>query len=556
MSNSRKVKKILAICLLVLAVVISASVMGFVFLFTSMKEDVRNYRQLTEQSLLTNPEIDGKAILDTEDVIENKLAKIQTITMIMCIFIIADVTLAFIFSVIMKHRTSSQMYRYAYVDEVTGLPTKAKHRQDIEKRISEMDGELAYISFEIDKFKYVNDMYGYAYGNYILKYVADGVSKELSEGELFSRTAGACFGLLLNYHDDEALRARLLTMFRKIGHLSGDAKNDTIYNIMFNCGVCRVKNKDEDAGNIREYANIARESAIKLYDNNIEFYDEKLQKKRDEQEQLEFEMRPAFEQKQFTVYFQPKYSTSGETIVGAEALIRWEHPTKGMIFPNVFIPLFEANGFIVKIDYFVLEKVCMCLRSWIDEGLEPVAISVNLSRVHLYDPDLVNKLVEITDRYQIPHNLIEFELTETVLFEELTYLFEVMASLKRAGFILSMDDFGSGYSSLNMLKKLPVDILKLDKAFLENLQDGELTSKDKTIISHIISMAKALHMEVLAEGVENENQKDFLLNTDCDMIQGYYYARPMKLEQFDAELRKMRNEESVTLAQERTSIMN
>ena len=108
-----------------------------------------------------------------------------------------------------------------------------------------------------------------------------------------------------------------------------------------------------------------------------------------------------------------------------------------MIFPNVFIPLFEANGFIVKIDYFVLEKVCMCLRSWIDEGLEPVAISVNLSRVHLYDPDLVNKLVEITDRYQIPHNLIEFELTETVLFEELTYLFEVMASLKRAGFILS-----------------------------------------------------------------------------------------------------------------------
>ncbi len=556
MSNSRKVKKILAICLLVLAVVISASVMGFVFLFTSMKEDVRNYRQLTEQSLLTNIEIDGKAILDTEDVIENKLAKIQTITMIMCIFIIADVTLAFIFSVIMKHRTSSQMYRYAYVDEVTGLPTKAKHRQDIEKRISEMDGELAYISFEIDNFKYVNDMYGYAYGNYILKYVADGVSKELSEGELFSRTAGACFGLLLNYHDDEALRARLLTMFRKIGHLSGDAKNDTIYNIMFSCGVCRVKNKDEDAGNIREYANIARESAIKLYDNNIEFYDEKLQKKRDEQEQLEFEMRPAFEQKQFTVYFQPKYSTSGETIVGAEALIRWEHPTKGMIFPNVFIPLFEANGFIVKIDYFVLEKVCMCLRSWIDEGLEPVAISVNLSRVHLYDPDLVNKLVEITDRYQIPHNLIEFELTETVLFEELTYLFEVMASLKRAGFILSMDDFGSGYSSLNMLKKLPVDILKLDKAFLENLQDGELTSKDKTIISHIISMAKALHMEVLAEGVENENQKDFLLNTDCDMIQGYYYARPMKLEQFDAELRKMRNEESVTLAQERTSIMN
>ena len=175
-----------------------------------------------------------------------------------------------------------------------------------------------------------------------------------------------------------------------------------------------------------------------------------------------------------------------------------------------------------------------------NEGVEPVVVSVNLSRVHLYNADLVERLVEITDRYRIPHNLIEFELTETVLFDELGQLINVMSKLKQAGFVLSMDDFGSGYSSLNMLKQLPVDILKLDKAFLDNFDVGETGQKEKTIVSHIISMAKALDMEVLAEGVENKSQKDFLLSANCDMIQGYYYAKPMKLEYFDTELRQVR----------------
>ena len=237
---------------------------------------------------------------------------------------------------------------------------------------------------------------------------------------------------------------------------------------------------------------------------------------------------------------QPKYSAAKEEIVGAEALVRWEHPEKGLIFPNSFVPLFESNGFIVKIDYYILESVCQCIRNWLNEGVEPVVVSVNLSRVHLYNADLVERLVEITDRYRIPHNLIEFELTETVLFDELGQLINVMAKLKQAGFVLSMDDFGSGYSSLNMLKQLPVDILKLDKAFLDNFDADETGRKEKTIVSHIISMAKDLDMEVLAEGVENKSQKDFLLSANCDMIQGYYYAKPMKLEHFDRELRYAR----------------
>jgi len=315
---------------------------------------------------------------------------------------------------------------------------------------------------------------------------------------------------------------------------------DSPYTVTFTCGAYRIQSGGESAIKVRERANIAREEARRLFENNIEFYNERLQQRRAEQEQFEFEMRQALEKEQFVVYMQPKYSAIGEEIVGAEALVRWNHPEKGLIYPNSFVPLFESNGFIVKVDYFILESVCKCIRNWLNEGVQPVVVSVNLSRVHLYNADLVDRLVEITDRYRIPHELIEFELTETVLFEELGQLLNVMVKLKQAGFVLSMDDFGSGYSSLNMLKQLPVDILKLDKAFLDNFDADETGQKEKTIVSHIISMAKALDMEVLAEGVESESQKDFLISANCDMIQGYYYAKPMKLESFDKELRKFR----------------
>jgi len=332
----------------------------------------------------------------------------------------------------------------------------------------------------------------------------------------------------------------LLDIFHRIGQIPPNEDVDSPYTVTFTCGAYRIQSGGESAIKVRERANIAREEARRLFENNIEFYNERLQQRRAEQEQFEFEMRQALEKEQFVVYMQPKYSAIGEEIVGAEALVRWNHPEKGLIYPNSFVPLFESNGFIVKVDYFILESVCKCIRNWLNEGVQPVVVSVNLSRVHLYNADLVDRLVEITDRYRIPHELIEFELTETVLFEELGQLLNVMVKLKQAGFVLSMDDFGSGYSSLNMLKQLPVDILKLDKAFLDNFDADETGQKEKTIVSHIISMAKALDMEVLAEGVESESQKDFLISANCDMIQGYYYAKPMKLESFDKELRKFR----------------
>lgn len=538
--NSEKSKTIIKIALWVVVAVLGVAAVTTIVLFVALNSDMKSHREFANQ-FVENGMVDAETqMLRVEAEIENKLSLVQMVLIatVIALLVIMTITLAVV--LIAKMRTKSKTYQIAYFDELTGLPTKAKHRQDIDEKLRNIKREYAYVSVEVDNFEYVKEMYGYAYGNYLIKYIADGLRKDIFADELLSHTSEQRFGLLLQYDGDEELRRRLLDIFHKIGQIPPNEDVDSPYTVTFTCGAYRIQGSGESAIKVRERANIAREEARRLFENNIEFYNERLQQRRAEQEQFEFEMRQALEKNQFVVYMQPKYSAIGEEIVGAEALVRWNHPEKGLIYPNSFVPLFESNGFIVKVDYFILESVCKCIRNWLNEGVKPVVVSVNLSRVHLYNADLVDRLVEITDRYRIPHELIEFELTETVLFEELGQLLNVMMKLKQAGFVLSMDDFGSGYSSLNMLKQLPVDILKLDKAFLDNFDADETGQKEKTIVSHIISMAKALDMEVLAEGVESESQKDFLISANCDMIQGYYYAKPMKLESFDKELRKFR----------------
>ena len=538
--NSERTKTVIKIALWIIVAVLGVAAVATIVLFVALNADMKSHREFVNQ-FVENGIVDAETqMLRVEAEIENKIGLVQMVLIatVIVLFVVLMVTLAVV--LVAKMRTKSKTYQIAYFDELTGLPTKAKHRQDIDEKLRNMKREYAYISVEVDNFEYVKEMYGYAYGNYLMKYIADGLRKEVLPDELLSHTSEHRFGLMMQYDGDEELRRRLLDIFHRIGQIPPNEDVESPYTVTFTCGAYRIQNSGESAIKVRERANIAREEARRLFENNIEFYNERLQQRRAEQEQFEFEMRQALEKNQFVVYMQPKYSAIGEEIVGAEALVRWNHPEKGLIYPNSFVPLFESNGFIVKVDYFILESVCKCIRNWLNEGVKPVVVSVNLSRVHLYNADLVDRLVEITDRYRIPHELIEFELTETVLFEELGQLLNVMLKLKQAGFVLSMDDFGSGYSSLNMLKQLPVDILKLDKAFLDNFDADETGQKEKTIVSHIISMAKALDMEVLAEGVENESQKEFLISANCDMIQGYYYAKPMKLESFDKELRKFR----------------
>ena len=245
-------------------------------------------------------------------------------------------------------------------------------------------------------------------------------------------------------------------------------------------------------------------------------------------------MHEALNHGDFVFYLQPKYSLKTRTIAGAEALVRWIHPGKGLIPPDSFIPLFERNGFVTEIDFYMLEQVCQKMRTWLDKNYNVVPISINLSRQHLQKEETLSKISEVVSKYEIPVNLLEFELTESAMFEKMVFLADFGQKLRKSGFSISIDDFGSGYSSLNMLKDVEVDVLKLDKAFFEN----ENQERGNQVISKFIELSKSLHMKVVSEGVETQEQVDFLTEVGCDMVQGYYFARPMPADEFEEKYLK------------------
>ncbi len=436
-----------------------------------------------------------------------------------------------IFALAAYIRNRKEVYNAAYVDQLTGIPSKAKHKMDAQELIDKRETRYAYVTFDVDNFKYINEMFGYEYGNKVLICIAKVLQRYAKENELYARISSDNFALLLeDTGTEKELTERIKALFGQIVEYREDEFSAGSLN--FSCGVYRIEGK-MDINVVRANANLARTESKKSVLDDIVYYDETMKNRRVEEKELEYEAEDALEKKEFLVYFQPKYDVDSERIIGAEALVRWNHPVRGMLSPGLFVPVFEANGFITRVDLYVLERVCELIEAWIEAGIPPICISVNLSRVHLHERDLVSRLKEVVQRHNIPSEYIEFELTESAFYEETESLLRVMAEIKAAGFRLSMDDFGSGYSSLNLLRRLPVDVLKLDKVFLEDCDEGDDETRGKRIVMHVISMAKDLKMEVLAEGVETSDQKEFLQSANCDMIQGYYYARPMPMKEFE-----------------------
>ncbi|MEG2082335.1 MAG: EAL domain-containing protein, partial [Oscillospiraceae bacterium] len=248
------------------------------------------------------------------------------------------------------------------------------------------------------------------------------------------------------------------------------------------------------------------------------------------EQQIVNDMTDSLDNGEFKVFYQPKVDLASGKTVGAEALVRWFHPRKGMISPADFIPIFEKNGFIMKLDTYVWDSVAKQLRIWIDKGMKLIPVSVNVSRIDMYNPQLCESLIALCKKYDLPPNLLELEITESSYTNTTVNLVEITKKLTLAGFTVMMDDFGSGYSSLNMLKDVPVDILKVDLNFLS---DRETTGKGASILSSIVRMARWLKMPVVAEGVETREQADFLRSIGCEMAQGFYFAKPMSTEDYE-----------------------
>lgn len=435
----------------------------------------------------------------------------------------------FIIIVCVILRSKQKIEQYAFVDPLTGYANKTKFMLSAQKLLWNKE-RLGYaaVSLDIDKFKRINNMHGFDVGNRILKEISEVVEREMNFGEIFCRESDDRFDLLLHFRTEESTEGRVWGMIEKISQLPQVIGGSFQYTM--SCGIYELEKQDKDIYSAIEWANLARENAKKYRKNWISWYDDSMRMKMMQEQEIENRMETALRNKEFQVYYQPKICLRDEKVVGAEALVRWKKKDGTMLYPDQFIPVFESNSFILKLDLYMFEQVCIQICKWIDEGLTPYPVSVNLSRVHLSEPDFHLRYTEILEKYNVSPTLLEIELTESTIFENISQMSFVVTAFKEAGLKVSVDDFGSGYSSLTLLKDLDFDYLKMDKEFLNT---ASVTERGKKVIRSTKFLADQLDMILLAEGVETLQQVEFLQTIGCDLAQGYYFAKPMPLAEFE-----------------------
>lgn len=424
--------------------------------------------------------------------------------------------------------------RSGEIDMLTGGRNKQKFVEDIKKMMKKSSpSKWALVMFDIDKFKFVNDRLGYEEGDRMLERIYKTLSDNMEDDEIFARISDDNFACVIRNGPDTEITTRFSNIYAEF-----ERRNSLFvkYPVIFSAGVCRLGQcleggKEIDVNSALDRCIIAKRTMKSAHFSSIAFYDGKIRDKVLREKDYENLMPTALEQREFECYLQPKYGLKSRHIEGAEALIRWNSKEFGFVFPNEFIPISEKNGFVVELDFFILEEVCKAMRRWLDDGRIPVVVSVNQSRLHLNYDDYIWRLREIVDKYEIPYEYIELELTESVFMENADKLLEIMQKLHDIGFKLSLDDFGSGYSSLNMLKDIPVDVVKIDREFFNGTVNSE---KGRAVISTVVDLATNLNMEVISEGVETSEQVEFLTEINCAMVQGYFFAKPMTIAQFEA----------------------
>lgn len=418
-------------------------------------------------------------------------------------------------------------------DSLTKLSSQSKFRRDVAEELEKNpEATYAIVYLDINKFKYINDTLGYEAGDDLLREMARTVSGGAFDVLFTGRVSSDNFVLLMTYVNDQQIQDNLIRLndsfVKKIKFCS---IGKSIYIVS---GVAKIS-YGQDVMATMDNANIARKSIKKENEARCCFYDDKLKEKVLLEMDICNSMQQALDDEEFVMYLQPKVNLENQQIVGAEALTRWIRKDGRIMVPNQFIPLFEKNGFIISLDFYIYERACKALRKWMDQGISPVTISVNVSRVHLNTDDFVDKVLGLVETYDIPHNCLEFELTESIFLDNTDIAIDTMHRLRNEGFYVSIDDFGAGYSSLNLLKDMTSDVLKLDKEFFGK---GDMKNEEKIIVSSITNMAKQLKMKVLSEGVETEAQSAFLKDISCDMAQGYLFAKPMPEEEFTELLLK------------------
>ncbi len=425
-----------------------------------------------------------------------------------------------------------QIKYLAEYDTMTGIYNRNKFYGAVEAVLKEIpDKEFAVICLDIDRFKLINAYFGREQGDVLLKDIAKSLFdfKEHCNGMIVGRIDADIFGICIPVGCLQSFVKYVEDVFKGYGK-----KHD--YNIVCNMGIYEIKNRAENVGDMMDKAMLANKKNKGNAMPSFMYYDDEMSRRMEIEQEILNDMHKALENREFSVFYQPQYRLKDEKLMGAEALVRWIHPVKGFVSPGDFVPVFEHNGFIVQMDYYVWDTVCRDIRKWIDDGKPFGYVSINISRVNLYRPTFVDTFLNLVKKYRIDPEYLHLEITESAYTENQDVLKETVSILQKNGFRIMMDDFGSGYSTLNVFKEMPVDVLKMDMRFMDRLTEDE---RSRNIVYFIINMAKSLGINVVAEGVETKEQAEYLKKMGCEYAQGYYYSKPLSKEAYE----KLMNDE-------------
>ena len=423
-----------------------------------------------------------------------------------------------------KRRIQDLLYR----DELTGLDNINRFYVRAEELLA--TGKYAVVYCDIDRFKLINDTFGFEEGDEVLRAFGSILQKSMEDRECCARLSADNFVMLRHYKQWETLAADLMHIQAVLNKWSGE-RGIIPYEIAVSFGVYQADaGETNDMKQMLDFANYAMRSAKTAAGGSCFLYDEQMRNKALFEQGLEGRLASAMEQGEFEAYYQPKVNMDTGRIVGCEALVRWNHPEQGLLMPGSFIPFFEKKGLIVRVDLHMFEQVCRTVRRWLDEGRPAVTVSCNFSQMHFGHDGFAGQVSEIADRFQVPHHLLEVEITESAIADAPESVSSALTELKMRGFQIAIDDFGSGYSSLGQLQRLRADVLKLDRSFVCAGLQGP---REQIVIENLVNMASELGMEVVCEGVETQVQVKVLQDIGCHIAQGYYYYRPMQTAAFE-----------------------
>ncbi len=467
----------------------------------------------------------------SEEFLTESITRLERTMAIISVVIISFGAFTVLYIVITKNRYSAKLEKIAYYDELTGGPNIQKLKLHMEEFLNNRPADdYGIIKFDVANFKAINEIYGFEVGNRVLCAISNTGGTIKDKYFLQARTGV-----------DEFI---FFSKGRHIYKLQDNKDNFQVlfktlvpelcdHNFFFRYGRYYIKRGETDVNDIISKVNMAHSTAKKTASRDVCDYDEKYIKRALKDAEIANKMHKALENGEFKMYLQPKVEIKTNKIKGAEALVRWVELSGNIVYPDEFIPVFEQNGFIIELDKLMLRSACVQIRKWIEQGREVIPISVNFSRLHLHNLNLVEELTEMVASYQVAPKYIEIELTETIVSDNEDDSKQILKRLQDAGFLVSIDDFGSGYSSLGMLKNFEVNTLKLDKSFFDEGENQGEHEKAGLVVGSIVDLSTRLGMYTVAEGIETQSQIDFLKKINCSAVQGYFFSKPLPTDEFD-----------------------